>query len=447
MLLWTLISAGVGVALLAIIALVVVNLRRVVPTNEVHIVQTRNDTTSYGKGMESGNTYYEWPSWLPIWGLTKMVMPVSVFDIKLSGYEAYDKERVPFVVDVVAFFRIHDSNTAAQRVASFPELREQLTNVVQGAIRTVLAKHDINHIMVDRAQFSTVFTDEVETQLKNWGVEPVKNIELMDIRDAGKSAVIHSIMAIRTSAIEMESRTAVATNHKLAQIAEVEAQREVDLQQLQAQQRVGERQAEKERMVGISQQQATQAVAEQARVTREKEMAVLQVETVQQAEITKQEQIIVAEQNARTAVVTAEAEKAKTVLVAEGKRDAKLREAEGIKAEGTAHADARKAMELAPVAAQIELAKEIGANQPYQQYLLTLKQIEVAGEVGKEQAAALEQADVKIITNAGSPVEGMRNVMDLFSPRGGTALGGMLEAFVQTDTGKRVVEKMTEEKA
>src|SRR5690606_23899901 len=94
-------------------------LRRVVPTNEVHIVQTSKKTTSYGKDQDSGNTYYKWPSWLPMMGLSVTVMPVSVFSVRLDEYEAYDKDRVPFLVDVVSFFRISDSNTAAQRVATF----------------------------------------------------------------------------------------------------------------------------------------------------------------------------------------------------------------------------------------------------------------------------------------------------------------------------------------
>ena len=34
----------------------VIALRRVVPVNEVHIVQTRKNTVSYGKGFDS-NTY------------------------------------------------------------------------------------------------------------------------------------------------------------------------------------------------------------------------------------------------------------------------------------------------------------------------------------------------------------------------------------------------------
>jgi flotillin len=101
----TLLSIGGGVIVLGI-ALIALFLRRVVPTNEVHIVQSGKSTVSYGKDHSSGNTYYEWPSWIPVVGIVKIVLPVSVFDEDLESYEAYDKGRLPFVVDVKAFFRI-----------------------------------------------------------------------------------------------------------------------------------------------------------------------------------------------------------------------------------------------------------------------------------------------------------------------------------------------------
>jgi flotillin len=142
--------------------------RRVVPTNEVHIVQTRKETISYGKGTGHGNTYYEIPSWIPRLGVSKIILPMSVFDLDLSGYEAYDKGRLPFVVDVKAFFRISESNVAAQRVSSFKELGDQLEAIVQGAVRTILAASDIEEIMQGRSKFGDEFNlhDQFLVKLK-----------------------------------------------------------------------------------------------------------------------------------------------------------------------------------------------------------------------------------------------------------------------------------------
>ena len=424
-------SIGLGVtAVIGITVIIALFLRRVVPTNEVHIVQSTKHTRSYGKDTPNGNTYYEWPFWIPVFGITKIVMPVSVFDIQLNAYEAYDVGRVPFVVDIVAFFRIADSNVAAQRVESFRELETQLLSIVQGAVRTILASHDIDKIMLERSIYGEQFTEAVRDQLTSWGVVPVKNIELMDIRDAAENRVVHNIMEKKKSLIEMESRQEVAENIKNAEIAEIDAKRERDIRDEQAQQAVGERAAEKVKVVGIADEQAQQDIKEQQRITKEKEMAVIQVNDVKRAEITKDMNVVKADEDKQT-----------TILRAEGDLQAKIKEAEGIKVEGEAKADAEKAMQLAPVNAQIALAQEIGENQGYQTYLLGIENINANQTVGLEQAEALKIADIKIIANTGDPVTGVGNVMDLFSSKGGTNLSAMLEGLAQSDQGQALLDK------
>lgn len=429
-------------------------LRRVVSTNEVHIVQSAGKTTSYGKDSNNGNVYYQWPSFLPFLGVVRSILPTSVFSLRLDNYEAYDKGRLPFVVDIMAFFRITESDTAAQRVSSFNELHDQLTSIVQGAVRVVLASYDIEEILQGRSVFGEQFTKEVSEQLKNWGVSTVKNIELMDIRDSKESPVIKNIMAKKQSHIEMESRTEVAKNRRVASIAEIDAKKEIDLQAQSAQQEVGLRTTTNERQVALAQQEKTQAIKDQEKLTKEKEMAVLNVQHVRAAEIARQVEVVKAEQYKQTVTISAEAErqtailkaegqKATTTLVAEGTLEAKRREAEGIQLEGTARAEAEKALQLAPVQAQITLAKEIGGNKEYQEYLVTIEKIHAAQAVGTEQAKALGHADIKVISNSGSPTEGLTNVMDLFSSKGGTQVGAMLEALNNSEQGAGLLGNLT----
>lgn len=432
-----LLAAGGVFALVG--TLIAFMLRRVVPANEVHILQSAKKTTSYGKDSGNGNTYYEWPSFLPLLGVTKAVLPTSVFDLDLEAYEAYDKGRLPFVVDVKAFFRITDSNTAAERVASFNELHGHLRAIVQGAVRVILASNDIETILQGRSEFGAQFTTEVKEQLLNWGVSTVKNIELMDIRDAQGSAVIKNIMEKKKSYIEMESCTEVAKNKQKADIAEIEAKREVELQNQEAQQQVGLRTISTQREIELQNQAKIQSIKEQEKLTKEKEMSVLKVQETRKAEIARDVQLLKSEQDKATAVIQAEGQKATTVLAAEGQLEAKKREAEGIALEGTAKADAEKAMQLAPVQAQITLAQEIGQNESYQKYLVTIRQVEAGQAVGIAQAQALAKADVKVISNTGSPTNGLSNVMELFSSKGGTELGSMLEGLAQTETGEKLI--------
>lgn len=415
---------------IAFVIFLAIFFRVVVRPNFAHIVQRRSKTTLYGKGYKS-NAYYKWPSWLPFFGVVVRHLPVSNFDLSLKEYEAYDRDKVPFIVDVTAFFRIEDPDKAAQRVEDLGELEGQLSLIVQGAVRKVLASDLIEIIMLERSKFGDMFTNEVSDQLKEWGVASVKAMELMDIRDGKGSQNVSNIMAKKTSKIDMESRTEVAVNKKKAETAEIEAEREIEVRRQEALETVGRRTAEKDKQVGMAQEQSSQNVLEEKKVTREKDMEVNRVNEVKMAEIVRDKEIVNAEQTKKT-----------TVIVADGNLEAKKKEAEGIEAEGSARAEAEKLMKLAPVMAKIELAKEIGENEGYQQYLRAIESIKAYLQVGSKQAEALKEADVKVISNAGKPTEGVTNVMDLFTTEGGTQLGGMIEAFAQSPIGKTLLQKM-----
>lgn len=434
---------GIAVFVGLLVAILMMAFRRVVPTNMVHIVQSSKRTTSYGRGKEHGNTYYQWPTFLPVIGVSVTQFPESIFQVNLADYEAYDSARLPFMVDVGAFFRVDDAGTAAQRVSSFKELEAQLISVLQGAVRRILATNSLEEIMQERSTFGSQFTDEVRDQIKEWGVLPVKTIEFMDIRDSRDSRVIQNIMAKEKSRIEMESRIEIAENMQRAELKEIDAKRTVDVQHQDALQQIGIRTAEKDKIVGIANEQANQEIKSQAAVTTEKTMAIKQIENVRTAEIERDVAVVNAEQQRQVTIVQAEAERDSTVLRAQGALDSSKLEAEGIRVQGIAEADAEKAKLMAPVETQITLAKEIGDNQGYQTYLLSIRQIEASQDVGGKMAGALAQADLKVIANTGDVQKGVSSLGDLLTPAGGTNLSGMLEALAQTDLGKSLVTRVT----
>lgn len=440
------IAGAIGVAVLSILGVslfLAFIWRRVVPTNMVHIVQSSKKTVSYGRGRDAGNTYYAIPSFIPVFGVTVTQFPESIFDISLKNYEAYDTGRLPFVVDVKAFFRIADSQIAAQRVANFMELQGQLEGVLQGAIRGILGNDRLENIMQDRSTLGEKFTKEVNDQLQEWGVTTAKMIEFMDIRDTSGSQVIQNMMAKEKSRIEKESRVTVADNIREAEMKEIEAKREIALTRTQAEQQVGIRQAESEKNVGIAREKSNQEIQTEAKITTERLMEVKKVEDVKAAEIAKEVAVVRAQQDKEVQVVNAEAEKESTTRIATGKLDATKKDAEGIQAVGNAKAEAEKAMLLAPVNAQLTLAKEIGENQAYQTYLIEVRRVEATESVGKEMAMAMSKADLKVIANSGSVQNGVASLGDIFTPAGGTSIAGMLEALGQTDQGKALIAGVT----
>ena len=436
-------------------------LRRIVPTNVVHIVQRTKKTVSYGAGQKAGNVYYHFPKWMPFWGIDVRVLPVSNFDLDLMNYSAYDKNRVPFLIDVKAFFRISDTNVAAQKVESFKELKDQLLGIVQGAVRSILAKSELEIIMQERSVYGSQFTQDVQDDLQNWGVAAVKPIELMDIRDALDSNVIANIMAKKKSNIEMESRVEVAKNMKLAQEAEIEAEKEIAVKQAaadrqtgeanaQSEQKIGVAQAESDKEIGIAQQLAEQKVQEQKKETEAKKMEVVRVNQVRKAEIEKEALIVEAEAKQKNIQIEADAKKYEKQQLAEAALIEKEKESEGIKllgkgnAEsikniGTAEAEAEKLKQLASVTAQTELAKSIGENQGYQNYLVQIEALKVNKDIGIEYAKALTTADVKILANSGDVQSGMSGVKDILSSKGGAGIVGLIEGLKQSETGSELV--------
>jgi flotillin len=444
----------VAVVIALIFVILPLMYRRVVPTNMVHIVQSKSKTTPYGSGKDAGNVYYAWPASWPIIGVTMIQLPESVFDIGLNDYDAYDVGRLPFMVDIKAFFRIKDSAKAAQRVASFGELKTQLQAILQGVVRRILSTNKLEEIMQERSGLSVEFTKEVDDQLAELGVCTAKCIEFMDIRDAKGSVVIANMMAKEQSRIEKESRVSVAENQRAAKQAEIEAKRATDMAAQEAAQQVGIRQAEVERETGIAKEKAHQEVQSQAKVTAEREMEVESVKQNRKATIDKEVSITRADAQREVAVRNADAEKEVRIrnanaekesqtLIAEGHLSATLKDAEGKRAVGLAEADAETAKQLAPVKAQVELAEKIGGNKDYQDYMIRVETVRKEQAVGVAMAASLEKADLKVIANGGSIQEGTSSLMNILSPTGGTSIAGMLAGLAQTEEGAALLKKVT----
>lgn len=61
-----------------IFVFIALSFRKVVKTNEVHIVQTSKETKSFGKDTDNGNVYYDFPVWIPIFGVFVIVFDNSI---------------------------------------------------------------------------------------------------------------------------------------------------------------------------------------------------------------------------------------------------------------------------------------------------------------------------------------------------------------------------------
>ncbi len=399
----------------AVAIAVAATFRKVVPAGYVHIVQQGHAVHSYGANSEQGSIYYSWPSWVPVIGTYTTSICEAIFTVRLDNYEAYDEARLPFSIDAAAFFRIVDAEKAAQRTTSPSQLDTQLQSVLQGAVRRILATSTLAQIMESRAELSKVFTEEVADQVKEWGVELTKTIEFMDIKDSAGSKVIHNMMEKERSRIESAARQAVALNNKTAELYEVNAAQEVQVEKAKAEEAIGTRIAQRDLQIGIEQQKSKQAIEEASKAATYARMEVQRVEREAIAEIDKSVQVTIA-------AATLEATRLST---------------EGIKLEGEARAAAETAILLAPVKAQAELADVVGNNEHYQAYLFKIEQVKAQQAVGLKMADALAAADVKVIAGGGETLMGATSgLLGKFSTDGGLQLNGLLSALEGTKLGE-----------
>ena len=205
----------------------------------------------------------------------------------------------------------------------------------------------------------------------------------------------------------------------------------------------------------MANEKAKQEVQAQVKLTTEKEMEVEKVRAVQTAEIEKQANIVTAQGqkqvvsiNVEASIAKAEGDKQVVILNAEANKTQLERKAEadltiaqngakGIQATGEAKAMAEKLAQSASVQAQIDLAKEIGENEGYQNFLLKQKEIEANAQIGIEQAKNLSGADIKIFANSGSVTDGVNQARGIFNAKNSFDVASALEAFISTPIGSR----------
>ena len=374
-------------------------------------------------------------------------MPLYVFDIKLETYQAYDNGKIPFDVDVTAFFVIKEAEQAAKRVADFDELRNQLREIVKWSVRKTLAQYDIQEIMEARWDLADKFYQEIMNAVKEWWVE-LKNIEFMDIIDAEWFEVIRNLLEKKRKTIETESEKQVALKNKEREIVEAEARKEAEIKriesekeaklaQIEADKLTRTQEVEKEKLVKLQEEEAKKQVYEKQKETKQKELDIKLLEEEKKAEIQKVKEIIDAEKEKEIEIKNAEAKAKSLELDAEAKARAVELEAEAkqiaVEKEWLAKAKSIDYVGTAEAKNKMEMAKALNAfTEAALEYLIQELQLKYTSKVDLEKAKALEKADIKVISTGANGNEGMNSFMDLFSSKGGANLGAMIESFKNT---------------
>ncbi len=367
------------VAILAVIIVIVAALSwyKIVPPSEAHLVVTPTekfvvspDDSVNTKGKRS---YFAISGWIPFIGRSIRVLDVTIKEIR-GQQETYEKDQARYIVKTSTKYRISNIEVAAEKYISETELEEQLKEVIQAAVREVTIKYDVVNARAKKQLMDEEIKKSMGKDFEIWGVELV-NFQLVDFQDTDESTIISDISKRREVEISAETREMNAEKKKQARIKEAEAE-----------EKAREREIAKEKVIGEKEQNKLQAISEQQKLAKEKEFAVIRVQTIKQAEIDKEKKIV----EANMAKEKEEIMKEQKLLEGQGDKLKQEEQAKGtaapIREMGLAEAEAKEKLQAA-------LNKFSDAAI---RALIAEKVVEMQETVGVETAKALAGADLKV---------------------------------------------------
>lgn len=349
-------------------------LYRIVPPNEAHIrVMGSTKHIFSHRDKNSKSAYWVIPFITKVNRLPLCNLTVPVNDIKLN-----DKNMAKFQCDVMCFVNIKDMELASERLLlsdaekqmgfDFVKLSEDFRAIMESISRTVVTKHTILEIYMNRQVLTEAITHEVSGVFPKWGIELV-NLELKHIKDFPGSTIIEDIEKKVAAEITRDAAIKIAETTKESQIAQALNNEEAQKRKIQADEAIGLAQQSKNKKVSMA-----EAEANEIAINAKRKLEVGQAE-IERQKIEQQSQ----------------AEKTRQINVAEGK-------AAQVKLEGEAAANVVKVSKLADAEGTSALAEALAK---FNDAAMGVKKLEINKDIMIEKfkslAAIAKEADIKWI--------------------------------------------------
>ncbi|MCL5280533.1 MAG: SPFH domain-containing protein [Planctomycetes bacterium] len=324
-----------------------------------------------------------------LWPIIEHFQPMStaVSQVEIDEHDIPNKDNVKISAKGVATYKIETTQESLHNAAasflgkSDDELARIVRNILQGHLRSIIGKLNINEILRDRDAFNKKVVEESTEELRRLGIQII-TLVIQEVTDEfhyidalGKQSVAEAIRDanIKTAQAEAETKKKVSDANREAdiqvasnavQVAQAERDRDVKKAQFKAIADTERAKAEQAFGIALAEQEKTLKVRQAERDAAEKEA---QIE-VQSKEAARREQeleatvVKVAEANRAKQVIEAEAAKQVAVTNAEAAREASIRRAEGERQarvyEGEGEASKTKAVMLAQAEGEAAKTKQ-----------------------------------------------------------------------------------------
>ena len=302
-----------------------------------------------------------------LWPVIENFRPMStaVTQVEIDERDIPNKDNVKISAKGVGTFKIETTEESLHNAAAAflgkgdEELARIVKNILQGHLRSIIGKLNINEILRDRDAFNKKVVEESTEELRRLGIQII-TLVIQEVTDEygyidalGKQSVAEAIRDanIKIAQAEAETKKQVSTANREADIqvagnavkvAEAERDRDVkkaqfktlaDTEKAKADQAFGIANAEQEKTLKVRQAERDAAEKEaqievQAKEAARKEQE-LDATVVKPAEANRSKQVIEAQAAKQVAVTNAEAAKEAAIHRAEGERQARVYEGEG----------------------------------------------------------------------------------------------------------------------
>lgn len=339
-----------------------------IPPNEVGIFYGRkySYTDSDGKVHRRGFRVVAGGGAL-LWPVIEHFQPMStaVSQVEIDEHDIPNQDNVKISAKGVATYKIETTQEALHNAAaaflgkSDEELARIVRNILQGHLRSIIGKLDINEILRDRDAFNKKVVEESTEELKRLGIQII-TLVIQEVTDEygyidalGKQSVAEAIRDanIKTAQAEAETKKQVSDCNREADItvasnaikvSEAERDRDVkkaqfkvtaDAEKAKAEQAFGIALADQEKTLKVKQAQRDAAEREaqievQLREAARKEQE-LEATVIKIAQAERSRQVIEAEAAKQVAVTQAEAAREAAIARADGEKQARVFEGEG----------------------------------------------------------------------------------------------------------------------
>jgi flotillin len=324
-----------------------------------------------------------------LWPIIEQFQPMStaVSQVEIDEHDIPNKDNVKISARGVGTFKIETTEESLHNAAAAflskteDELARIVKNILQGHLRSIIGKLNINEILRDRDAFNKKVVEESTEELKRLGIQII-TLVIQEVTDEygyidalGKQSVAEAIRDanIKIAQAEAETKKQVSTANREADIQVAgnaikvaEAERDRDVKKAQFKTIADTEKAKGDQAFGIAmaEQEKTLKVRQAERDAAEKEA---QIE-VQTKEAARKEQelaatvIKIAEANRAKLVIEAQGAKQVAVTNAEAAKEAAIRRAEGERQarvyEGEGEASRTKAVMLAQAEGEAAKTKQ-----------------------------------------------------------------------------------------